>query len=111
MMSSQSIFAKRLSAYVALRRGLGFRFQSEAVLLHAFDRYVTESGHTELTQELAMNFATDNPNNSTNYRAQRYQVVRQFSEYLRTFDPRTPVLDPEALRRSQKSNSTLYLHG
>ena len=79
MLSFQSVFAEQLSAYLDLRRALGFRFQKQAYLLWAFDRYVYEKGHCELTQDLALNFASDNPNSSTNYRAQRYQVIPQFS--------------------------------
>ena len=101
MMSFQSIFANHLSAYVELRRGLGFRFYQEAYLLRAFDRYVCETGHTQLTQELGLNFASANPNTSINYRVHRYQVVRHFSEYLATFDSQTPLLDPKAMRRSK----------
>jgi integrase len=54
-----------------------------------------------LTQELALEFACSNPKASTNYCVSRYQAVRHFSEYLATFDPQTPVLDPKALQRSK----------
>ncbi|MBW2174015.1 MAG: hypothetical protein JRF64_05115, partial [Deltaproteobacteria bacterium] len=100
MMDFQSAFAEPLSTYVELRRGLGFQSQTEAYLLRAFDRYVYKRDHTELTQDLALNFASDNPNTSNDYRAHRYQVVRRFSEYLATFDPQVPLLDPKAMRRS-----------
>jgi integrase len=109
MILFQSVFAEHLSGYMKLRRGLGFRFQTEADLLRLFDRYVHERGHTELTQELALNFASDNPDTSTNYRAQRYQVARQFSEYLATFHPRTPLLDPKAMVRS-RSRTPPYIY-
>ena len=101
MMSFQSVFAEYLSDYVKLRRELGFRFETETDLLGAFDRYVHGSAHTELTQDLALNFASDNPNTSTNYRAQRYRVVRQFSEFVAALDPQTPLLDPKAMPRAR----------
>ncbi len=100
-MNFQSVFAEQLRAYVELRRGLGYRFQQEAYILRTFDRYVYEEGRCELTQDLALDFTSANPNSSINYRAQRYQVVRQFSEYLATFIPQTPLLDPKAIRRSR----------
>ena len=97
MSAFQSIFRKPLAAYIEQRRGLGYRFGSDLYLLRAFDHYVHERGSTKLTQELALEFATDNPNSSNNYRFNSYKVVRQFSHYLSIFDPKTPWLDPKAL--------------
>ena len=102
MKSFQSVFAERLSAYIQLRRALGYRFGKAAYFLEAFDRCLFEKNHTgPLTQELALEFACANAKTSTNYCASRYQAVRHFSEYLATFDPRTPFLDPKALRPSR----------
>ena len=105
MKSFQSAFAEHLSAYVQLRHALGFRSEDTVFFLEAFDQCVFEKNHTgPLTQELALEFACSNPKTSTNYRARRYQVVRHFSEYLATFDPQTPFLDPKALERSKARN-------
>jgi integrase len=97
MSGFQSVFREPIAAYVELRRGLGYQFNDEVRLLRAFDRYVHERGSTELSQQLALEFATRVPNSSNNYRFNRYKVVRQFSEYLSLFDPQTPWLDPKAL--------------
>jgi integrase len=97
-----SVFAERMSAYIQLRQALGFRSGEPAYFLDVFDRLLCEKNHTgPLTQELALEFACSNPKTSTNYRVGRYQAVRHFSEYLATFDPRTPRLDPKALERSK----------
>jgi integrase len=102
MMSFQSVFAERLSAYIQLRQVLGFRSGEQAYFLKAFDRRLFEKNHTgPLTQELALEFACANAKTSTNYCVSRYQAVRHFSEYLATFDPRTPFLDPKALKPSK----------
>ena len=102
MKTFQSVFAGPLSAYLELRRSLGYRCQDATFFLHSFDTHACQKNHTgPLTQELALEFATSNPNSSTNYRAHRYRVVRQFSEYLAIFDPNTPLLDPKALPHSQ----------
>jgi integrase len=97
MSGFQSVFREPIAAYVELRRGLGYQFKDDVPLLRAFDRYVHEKGSTELSQQLALAFATDNPNSSNSYRFARYKVVRQFSDYLAIFDPQTPWLDPKAL--------------
>jgi integrase len=97
----QSVFAGHLSAYIQLRCSLGFRSWEPAYFLEAFDRCVFEKQYAgPLTQDLALEFACNNPKASTNYCAHRYQVVRHFSEYLATFNPQTPFLDPKALERS-----------
>jgi integrase len=102
MKSFLSVFAQHLSDYVKLRRALGFRSEEPAFFLDAFDKWIFQRNHTgPLTQELALEFACGNPNNSTNYCARRYQVIRHFSEHLATFDPRAPFLDPRALQRSK----------
>jgi integrase len=102
MMSFQSVFAEHLSAYIQLRRALGFRSGEPAYFLKAFDRSLFEKSHTgPLTQELALEFACANAQTSTNYCVSRYQAVRHFSEYLATFDPGTPFLDPKALKPSK----------
>jgi len=102
MKSFQSVFAERLSAYVQLRRASGYRSGKPVYFLEAFDRRLFEKNHTgPLTQELALEFACANAKTSRNYCASRYQAVRHFSQYLATFDPRTPFLDPKALKPSK----------
>ena len=105
----QSVFRESLASYIELRRGLGYRFDSEVNLLRAFDRYVHARGSTELTQELALEFATNHSSTSKNYRFERYRVVRQFSEYLAIFDPQTHFLDPKALPLS-KTRARPYIY-
>ena len=101
MKTFQSVFAGPLSAYLELRRSLGLHCQDSTFFLHSFDTHACQQNHTgPLTQELALDFAISNPNSTTNYRAHRYRVVRQFSEYLAIYDPKTPLMDPNALPHS-----------
>lgn len=105
MKTLKSMFAQPLSAYIQLLDSLGYRFQEQAFILTAFDRWIFEKKYLgSLTQDLALEFACSNPTNCTNYRARRYQVVRHFSEYLATFNPQTPRLDSKALQRSEARN-------
>jgi len=58
MMSFQSVFAERLSAYIQLRQALGFHSEDQAYFLKAFDRRLFEKNYAgPLTQELALEFA------------------------------------------------------
>ncbi len=102
MTTFKSIFATRLAGYVELRQGLGFKFETQSGILRAFDQYVYGQAYEGLlTQQLAMDFAVNSPFASAGQCGRRYQVVRHFSQYLATFEPITPVLDPRALRMSR----------
>ncbi|MEN6358298.1 MAG: tyrosine-type recombinase/integrase [Armatimonadota bacterium] len=94
----RSIFAEYLIRYINLRRSFGLKFASQSGILHKFDGYVYDLSHTGLlTQELAIGFATANPNVTAQECARRYATIRNFSDFLATFEPQTPLLDPKAL--------------
>jgi len=74
MNNFQSVFAGHLSAYIKVRRVLGFRSEETAYFLEAFDGWIFERNHTgPLTQDLALEFACSHSKTSTNYCARRYQ--------------------------------------
>jgi integrase len=100
MSGFKSVYAERLVSYVALRRKLGLRFNNQEVTLRAFDRFADTHAHQgPLTEEFARHFATAVPDVTTTIPSRRYLAVRQFAEYLATFDPATPRLDPKAIVR------------
>jgi integrase len=110
MKTFQSVFAESLSAFLELRRTLGFRWEGAAVLLRSFDAYACQRHHTgPLTQELALEFALSKANNTPDHCARRYQLVRQFSQYLAIYDPTTPRLDPKVLPYS-KARSPRHIY-
>jgi integrase len=100
MTSFSSVYADPLSAYVALKRAVGFQFERQVAHLQAFDEYVLQQElRAPLSQEMVIAFATHDPSTSMDLRARRYLAIRGFYEYLATLDPRTPSLDPKALPR------------
>jgi integrase len=101
-MNLQSPLAEQLSAYMNFRRAVGFCSEDAFFFLERFDRFLVAKNHSgPLTEQLALEFANLNPNTTLDYRARRYQVVRHFSQYLATFDPETPLLNPKVLERSK----------
>jgi integrase len=97
-----SCFAPRLNDYVALRRSLGFQFKVQAEMLIQFDRFAHVRRHEgAITAELVIDFATSG-SVSELFQSRRYQVVRNFAEYVANFEPETPLLDPGFLRRPRK---------
>lgn len=107
-----STYAPELERFVALRKSLGFSFDTQANILHKFDRHVAEMGHQGLlTQELALSFAGSNPDLSERETARRYQVVRHFSDFLALTEHNTPRLDPAALKCSKERPPARILTG
>ena len=101
MKSFISIIGEHLYAYVKLQRALGFQFERQVSVLRAFDEYLEKQGNPQpLTQELVVDFASADPLGSADKQARRYNVIRRFCEYLATFDPQTPSLDPKLLPRT-----------
>ena len=101
MKSFNSVIGEHLIAYITLQRALGFQFERQVSGLRAFDEYLVQRGNPQpLTQELVVDFASADPSGSADKRARRYNVVRRFCEYLATYDPKAPTLDPRLLPRT-----------
>jgi integrase len=99
-MKFKSVFARRLTGYIRLRRRLGYQMRSQSGVLAMFDRYLCLRRYRgRLTQDVVLGFATANPKVRSAECWRRYLFVRQFSEYLAIFEPSTPKLDPKALPR------------
>ena len=99
MITFGSVHADQMADYVHLRQSLGFRFQSGALFLRFFDRFLVEIDHQgPLTRELALAFATRNPASTSQYLAALFLTVKAFSEDLAGVDPTARPLDPVALR-------------
>lgn len=97
-----SCFAPRLSDYVALRQKLGFSFRTQAETLIQFDRHAQARGHCgPITAELITSFASADSTSDV-CQARRYQVVRNFTDYLAAHEPATPLMDPGFIRRPKQ---------
>jgi len=84
---------KQVEEYLTLRRAMGFDLLGEGYQLHAFARFVEETGHAgPLTTELLLRWvqAAKKPGPVTASR--RVEVLRPFLKYSRQFDPTGPVL-------------------
>jgi integrase len=102
MSGFKSVFAKHLTSYVALRRRLGLRFEQQENMLRAFDRFAHEHEYQgPLVEQFVRSFAMAGSDVTTTVPSRRYLVVRHFAEYLATFDPSTPRLDPKAIYRAR----------
>jgi integrase len=75
-------------------------FDTQESLLRHFDKYIVEQEHEgPLTEQfvLTFSFACSGTGPNSTLPARRYLVVRHFTEYLATFEPNTPRLNPKAI--------------
>jgi integrase/recombinase XerD len=82
---------KSLRSYLALRRALGFKLESQGRLLHRFVDFAEEQRASFITRDLALRFALASPHGQPALCAKRLQIVRTFAEYQAGVDPRTEV--------------------
>lgn len=103
-----SVLAGYLDEYLALRRALGYRLVEVGRLLHGFVEELERRGVAHVTTEVALAWATAPSTRSPARAARRLAVVRQFAEYLTSFDEGSEVPPAELLQGSH-TRQTPYL--
>jgi integrase/recombinase XerD len=92
-----------LGDYLSLRRQLGFKLCDEGIFLPKFILFVEQEGASFITTELALRWAMQPKNTLPAWWAKRLRMVRRFTQYLCTVDPRTEIppqgLLPHSYRR------------
>lgn len=83
---------KKVRAYLAHRRSLGFRLRSEGRVLLEFARYADGlAHHGALTRQLAIRWACLPKSADRLYWARRLEIVRTFAQHLLLIEPHTQV--------------------
>ncbi len=96
-------------AYLAMRRGLGYKLEGHGRLLMDFIGYLEGRGHRTVTIDAANAWATA-PSGATRwYWGKRLSAARCFARYLSAFDPACQV-PPPGLLRSSASRPAPYLY-
>jgi len=90
-------FARNIDNYMAIRRSLGFKLDSEHRLLGDFAAFMDAAGASTVTIELALRWATLPTGVGHAYLAQRMRAVRGFARYLHGIDPATEIPPLELL--------------
>jgi integrase/recombinase XerD len=81
--------SKIIQRYLELRRGLGFKLQTDERHLRKFLGYLVEKKATRITPQLALEFATEPKGLAPSSQRVAYNAVRSFASYWRGFDPTT----------------------
>lgn len=92
------IYAQHIKDFIALKRGLGFKYKTEEYVYANFDRFTIQRGEQTLgvTRELADAWCKKNMNESSSSRKHRMLCLSQLSSYLcqigiRSYIPKIPV--------------------
>jgi len=83
-----------ISRFVALKQGLGFRYETQQYLLAQFDRFLATRAEKDLTQESFSAWCSSIEHITAGARRMRMQLVRQLCVYRRRRDPACFVPDP-----------------
>jgi len=102
---SRPVSALRAAAgeYLAMRRTLGFKLETQGRHLMSFVRFCEERGADRVTADLAVEWATRTSRGSGDevYQARRLDVARIFARHLQALDPATEVPPGDVLSRRQ----------
>jgi hypothetical protein len=91
----------RAGEYLAMRRALGFKLETQGRHLMSFVRFCEERSASHVTADLALEWATRTTMGSRDevYQARRLDVVRIFARHLQSLDAATEVPPDDVLAR------------
>lgn len=96
--NGSSALGGEVKEYLKHRRSLGFGLVLNEIALRDFVRFTAADGHRgPLTTEFMLRWATDNPEHSSSYQAERLSVVRGFARHLAARDGKSEVPDQRLL--------------
>lgn len=96
-----SALRARAEQYLAMRRALGFKLETQGPRLMGFVRFCEQAGAEHVTVDLAIAWATQTSRGSSDevYQARRLDTVRIFARHLQVLDPATEVPPEDVLSR------------
>ena len=87
-MKRQQSLVEQVQEYLSFKRSCGYQLEAPGKELILFARYATRAGHKgPLTTELVVRWAKLPQDADPCYWANRYNIVRRFTEYRFLFDP------------------------
>lgn len=89
------------TAYLAMRRSLGYKLDGHGRVLMKFIGYLEDHGHSTITTEAALAWATTPADTTQAYQNQRLSMARCFARYLSAFDPACQIPPPGLTGPSQ----------
>jgi len=78
----QSHFSGKLQAFLANKRSVGYRYESESRMLVRIDKYLLENGRTVIDDETVLGWATKREGESEKTHSIRVSLFKQFCIFL-----------------------------
>ncbi len=106
-----SCFADQIRNFISLRQLAGTDYESQALLLEYFDRYLVEENVStaRITQQITDRYQERLSHLRPRGRYNRFSVVRQLCEYLAQKDPLSYVPEPLKVNASlREHNAYIY---
>lgn len=102
--------ATAVDEYLRVRRALGFKLERETSLLADFVTFLERHRGSYITTELALRWAMEPKDASTQWWAKRLVSVRAFARYMRARDPRTEIPPRDLLPTPVSSRLEPYVY-
>ena len=99
----------QLDRYLTIRRGLGYDLGTSERILRRFTRFADSAGATHVDTALFLRWHATLAEARTSTRGARLSVVRQFAQWLSSFDPAHEV-PPRGLLPSTVARSRPYIY-
>ena len=99
----RSLFAERIDAFIAHKKVLGNRYDSEKALMGRFDSFCADNYASEssLTPELVETWTSKRVGEKPGSQVKRYSILRQFAQFLMKSGENAYVLPPMRGNHSQ----------
>ena len=102
------MLSEDLARYIALHRGLGFKYRIQATLLRSFVGFAADQGDAVVRTETALAWAAQAP--SPPQRRNRLLTLRRFALMMHAEDPRHEVPAADALGRARFERRAPYIY-
>ncbi len=99
---------KLITDYLALRRSLGYKLETNELFLHQFRRHLEQADIPVITVDVMVQWAVA-PNGAPGWHAKRLGALRVFARWAHVFDPGIPIPPTELLPlRATRSVAFIY---
>jgi integrase/recombinase XerD len=98
-----TVLRDSVTAYLHLRRSLGFRLKKDEHLLGDFASFMEKRSELHITAKLAVQWAKQPASGDMNYLAGRLRAVRSFARHHVLSDPQTEIPSADRLPRRKST--------
>jgi len=102
--------AELLIEYLSTRRALGYQLERTEYELKNFLTFLEKSNSPIITQELALDWATNSGTTTLKNGAKRLSIIRQFAKYLTVEDSRHTVPSEYLVPNSKALRRSVYIY-